>query len=85
MGEAFGGKPAEAPPDAPLVWAPAGSLASRHGDGRQGGNGCPGPGHPEDQRASPNSGRRRMPIRLPPSAINIQTQPCRLPEAVPSK
>ncbi len=26
-----------------------------------------------------------MPIRLPARAISIQTQPCRLPDAVPSK
>ncbi|MNR14162.1 hypothetical protein D3C85_1306240 [compost metagenome] len=32
-----------------------------------------------------NSGRRRMPMMLPARAISIQTQPCRLPDAVPSK
>ncbi len=36
-------------------------------------------------RLIPNSGRSRVPSQLPAKANTIQTQPCRLPEAMPEK
>ena len=33
----------------------------------------------------PKSGRSRVPMTLPAKAMAIQTQPCRLPEAMPEK
>jgi len=41
-----------------------------------------GPGRHE---ASRNNGRSRTPTTMPTAAAAIQTQPCRLPEAIPEK